>query len=96
MRIVSVDMARDRQMTRSAVCLSRSHIARSATRPSVFDRRVGDQVLDFGTTGKLRKSDLVMWDRQTESWWQQFLGEAIVGEMTGTQLKIIPSRNGIF
>jgi len=58
----------------------------------VFDRRVGEQVLDFGTTGKLRKSDLVMWDRQTESWWQQFLGEAIVGEMTGTQLKIIPSR----
>ena len=58
----------------------------------VFDRRVGDQVLDFGTTGKLRKSDLVMWDRQTESWWQQFLGEAIVGEMTGAQLKVIPSR----
>lgn len=58
----------------------------------VFDRRVGDRVLDFGTTGKLRKSDLVMWDRQTESWWQQFLGEAIVGEMTGTRLTMIPSR----
>ncbi|MDF1721122.1 MAG: DUF3179 domain-containing protein [Minwuia sp.] len=58
----------------------------------VFDRRVGDQVLDFGTTGKLRRSDLVMWDRQTESWWQQFLGEAIVGEMTGTRLKMLPSR----
>jgi len=47
----------------------------------VFDRRLDGQVLDFGTTGKLRKSDLVMYDRQTESWWQQFLGEAIVGEM---------------
>ncbi len=33
-----------------------------------------------------------MWDRQTESWWQQFLGEAIVGEMTGTRLTMIPSR----
>lgn len=58
----------------------------------VFDRRVGDKVLDFGTTGKLRNSDLVMWDRQTESWWQQFLGEAIVGEMTGTKLKTLPAR----
>jgi hypothetical protein len=34
-----------------------------------FDRRVGDRVLDFGTTGKLRHSDLVMYDRQTETWW---------------------------
>ncbi len=58
----------------------------------VFDRRVGDKVLDFGTTGKLRNSDLVMWDRQTESWWQQFLGEAIVGSMTGTKLKALPVR----
>ncbi len=59
---------------------------------AVCDRRVGDKVLDFGTTGKLRNSDLVMWDRHTESWWQQFLGEAIVGEMTGTRLKAIPAR----
>ena len=58
----------------------------------VFDRRVGDRVLDFGTTGKLRHSDLVMYDRQTESWWQQFEGRAIVGELTGTRLKIIPAR----
>ena len=36
----------------------------------VFDRRLDGKVLDFGTTGKLRKSDLIMWDRQTESWWQ--------------------------
>ena len=33
----------------------------------VFDRRIGGEVLDFGTTGLLRKSDLVMYDRQTES-----------------------------
>lgn len=38
----------------------------------VFERTVEDRVLDFGTTGKLRNSDLVMYDRQTESWWQQF------------------------
>ncbi|MDX1484703.1 MAG: DUF3179 domain-containing protein [Alphaproteobacteria bacterium] len=58
----------------------------------VFDRRLDGRVLDFGTTGKLRKSDLVMYDRQTESWWQQFLGEAIVGELTGKRLKFLPSR----
>ncbi|MFQ5799057.1 MAG: DUF3179 domain-containing (seleno)protein, partial [Bacteroidota bacterium] len=58
-----------------------------------FDRRVEHEgkmlVLDFGTTGKLRKSDLVMYDRQTESWWQQFTGEAIVGELTGTELTLL-------
>ena len=58
----------------------------------VFDRRVGGRVLDFGTTGLLRFSDLVMWDRQTESWWQQFLGEAMVGELTGERLAMLPSR----
>ncbi len=58
----------------------------------VFDRRIDNKILDFGTTGKLRNSDLIMWDRQTESWWQQFMGKAIVGEMTGKTLTIIPAR----
>lgn len=58
----------------------------------VFDRRIEGRLLSFGTTGKLRRSDLVMYDRQTESWWQQFGGDAIVGEMTGTRLTAIPSR----
>jgi hypothetical protein len=58
----------------------------------VFERVVDGRVLDFGTTGKLRHSDLVMYDRQTESWWQQFTGEAIVGSMTGQRLRLTPSR----
>lgn len=58
----------------------------------VFDRRINGRVLEFGTTGKLRNSDLVMYDRQTESWWQQFTGEAIVGDLTGERLKLLPSR----
>jgi Protein of unknown function (DUF3179) len=58
----------------------------------VFDRRVDGQVLDFGTTGKLRDSDLVMYDRQTESWWQQFGGEALVGDLTGKKLTQLPAR----
>ncbi len=55
-----------------------------------FKRTVDDQVLRFGTSGLLRKSDLVMWDRQTESLWQQITGEAIVGELTGTTLEFVP------
>jgi hypothetical protein len=58
----------------------------------VFERTAAGRVLDFGTTGKLRNSDLVMYDRQTESWWQQFTGSAIVGDMTGTELKSVPAR----
>ena len=57
----------------------------------VFDRRLNGVIHDFGTSGKLRNSDLVMWDRQTESWWQQFTGEAIVGELAGERLDILPA-----
>ena len=57
----------------------------------VFDRRHDGRVLDFGTTGRLRKSDLVMYDRQTESWWQQFTGRAIVGELAGDELARLPA-----
>ena len=58
----------------------------------VFERTVENRILDFGTTGKLRNSDLVMYDRQTESWWQQFGGDAIVGVMSGKHLRLVPSR----
>ena len=54
-----------------------------------FDRRIGGRTLTFGVTGKLRNSGLVMYDRETESWWQQFLGEAIVGELLGTKLTVL-------
>ncbi len=58
-----------------------------------FDRVVDGVELTFGTTGKVRNSDLVMWDRQTQSWWQQITGEAIVGLHAGlgTTLEIINS-----
>lgn len=52
----------------------------------VFDRRVNGQVLTFGVSGKLRNSDMVMFDRQTESWWQQMIGTGIVGANTDVQL----------
>lgn len=58
----------------------------------VFDRRVGSDVLEFGTTGLLRYAGLVMYDRQTESWWQQYEGHAIVGALAGARLEQVPSR----
>ena len=58
----------------------------------VFDRILEGVIYDFGTSGKLRKSDLVMWDRQTESWWQQFTGERIVGKLAGKKLTFLQSQ----
>ena len=58
----------------------------------VFDRRVNGEVLEFGNTGRLRNFDMVMYDKATESWWQQFLGEALIGALTGTRMDLIPAR----
>ena len=51
-----------------------------------FDRRIGDRVLDFGTSGSLYRSALVMYDRQTESVWTQFDGLSVIGTLVGEQL----------
>lgn len=56
-----------------------------------FDRRFDDKVLEFGVSGNLRNSDLIMYDRQTHSWWQQFTGEGIVGEYAGHNLELLPA-----
>jgi len=56
-----------------------------------FERRLDGQVLDFGTTGRLRFSNLIMYDRQTESWWQQATGEAVAGQFAGQQLVFYPA-----
>lgn len=58
----------------------------------VFERRLEGVTYEFGTTGNLRYSDLVMYDRQTESWWQQATGEAIVGTLSGSRLRFLPAQ----
>ncbi len=58
----------------------------------VFDRRVNGQLLTFGNTGRLRHKDMVMYDHQTESWWQQFTGEAMIGSLTGQTMKPLAAR----
>jgi Protein of unknown function (DUF3179) len=52
----------------------------------VFLRAVAGVTLDFGTSGKLYKSDLLMYDRQTHSLWAQMEGRAVVGDRAGTRL----------
>ncbi|OGO28356.1 MAG: hypothetical protein A2W33_10480 [Chloroflexi bacterium RBG_16_52_11] len=56
-----------------------------------FERTLDGRTFDFGTTGRLRYSNLIMYDRQTESWWQQANGEAIAGELTGERLIFYPA-----
>jgi len=58
----------------------------------VFDRRLNDQLHTFGTSGMLRNSDLSIWDGQTETWWQQLMGEGIIGQLAGHQLAFIPAQ----
>ncbi len=57
----------------------------------VFDRNLDGKLYDFGTSGLLRNSDLVMYDRQSESLWQQFTGDAIIGDLAGKTLTMLPS-----
>lgn len=57
----------------------------------VFDRRTDAGTLSFGVSGKLRNSDMLMYDRETESWWQQALGQGVVGAMNGAELETLPS-----
>ena len=56
-----------------------------------FDGTFDGQDLDFGTTGRLHFSNLIMYDRQTETWWQQATGEGIAGEYAGEQLTFLPA-----
>jgi hypothetical protein len=56
----------------------------------VFERVINEQEVEFGTSGKLYNSNLLMYDRLTDSYWSQGLGYAVTGELTGTVLKTIP------
>lgn len=57
----------------------------------VFDRRVEGELLSFGVSGKLRHSDMVMYDRETETFWQQAIGEGLVGAYAGVELTVLPA-----
>lgn len=54
----------------------------------VFDRTVNGEVTEFGVSGLLRNSDMIMYDRNTENLWQQFTGEPIVGALAATDTRL--------
>jgi Protein of unknown function (DUF3179) len=56
----------------------------------VFNRTIDGQTVDFGTSGKLYNSNLVMYDRTSKTLWSQALGQAIVGKYAGLKLDRIP------
>lgn len=58
----------------------------------VFERQFGDRLLDFGTSGELYQSALVMYDRQTESLWAHFTGQGLVGHYAGAQLELVAAQ----
>jgi hypothetical protein len=57
-----------------------------------FERKLGGRLLDFGTSGELYQSALVMYDRQTESLWAHFNGRGLVGHYAGAELTVVPAQ----
>lgn len=57
----------------------------------MYDRHIEGREFTFGVSGKLIRNVLVMYDRETESYWSQLLGEAVEGEMVGAKLEFLPS-----
>jgi len=52
-----------------------------------FEPMINGEAVEFGTSGKLYNSNLVMYDRKTDTYWTQINGLAIVGQLTGMKLK---------
>lgn len=57
----------------------------------MYARTINDKEYSFGVSGLLYKSNVLMYDHQTESLWLQVKREAVTGPMTGTRLNILPS-----
>lgn len=57
----------------------------------VFAAEVGSRELQFGVSGLLYNSDVLLYDRQTESLWSQIMAEAVAGPMKGTRLEFLPT-----
>ena len=75
------------------VAITYSPVANAAM---VFDRRVRSLTLTFAASGKVYLSDMVMYDRETESLWPQIIGAAAAGELKGATLNVIPSQLSSF
>jgi len=59
----------------------------------VFERKIGEQLKSFGVSGLLYQSDVLMYDRETESLWSQLAMKAVSGVERGRELKWLPSEH---
>ncbi len=57
----------------------------------MYSREINGKKLTFGVSGLLYRSNVLMYDHQTESLWLQVKRQAVTGPMTGTKLKVLPS-----
>jgi hypothetical protein len=60
--------------------------------PKAYHSLVGDRELHFGVSGLVYKASFLLYDRETESLWSQYLGEAVSGPLAGRVLRSIPTR----
>ncbi len=58
----------------------------------MYEREVQGEQVDFGVSGQLYNSDLLMYDRKTDTFWEQISGVAVVGELAGERLTFYPSQ----
>jgi len=57
----------------------------------VYQSKVRGKTLKFGVSGLLYNSDVLLYDRQTETLWSQILSKAVNGPMKGQKLTMVPS-----
>ncbi len=88
LRILNVHEVVNDRLGGRAIAVTYCPLCRSGL---VFSRRVGDRTLSFGVSGKLLDANLVLYDRQTETYWSQIEGEAVVGPLVPTTLTLVPS-----
>jgi hypothetical protein len=60
--------------------------------PRAFRRDVDGRTLRFGISGLVYNSNFLLYDRETESLWSQFRGDAISGDLSGKRLTSLPVR----
>ena len=57
----------------------------------MYDRNIDGQEITFGVSGMLYQNGLIMYDHQTQSLWLHVLGQAISGDLKGTNLDFVPA-----
>ena len=54
----------------------------------MYSTKIDGEVLEFGTSGLLYRSNKLMYDRDTKTLWRQFTGEPVVGALVGSGIKL--------